>query len=742
MRFFKQKQKNETFSFLLMSILIPAIIVSIVSVYVCFSSFSKLTAITNKNTVSNMQSASAYCENNIDMLKSTVKFYVHQPITDRFIEGNDVIQSPDFFASLAQFSAETPHVITTFLLDQTNGVVYHSGGSVPIPEYFSDDLTYSAYDANYWQSLYIYTNNNFRMLSPCAMHAGDKTYNTIPIVYKVNQKRYFVLNVDLTTIISLNNYNYNNSTQYFILNNFTEEFFSLNNDNDTKITQSDNFANTVLSRPNSNFKTVLARDRYLVSTGTANRSLLGYTYVALTPTSEIYKDILLFIVLIIAVCIIAISSAVFIAFRNTKNIFKPISEIYSSLKGEDSIASNMLYDNVSLAQKAKSQIDLLQKSLPYAQQKYLINVLNDLEIYNKDSDFDAIEGSFSFEYDLFSIVILQLSPAPNFYDKFDNQSYITIKSGFYNVVCDMFTEKFRTYVLPAENNVLNIILNFKDEKQHEEIKDVLNSIMYFLTNDFEYITVSIGMSKAYRGIPGLKQAHAEALDSFIPYHTPNETPVIDISSKDSFIFTITDETTVYSALSTLDKDTILAAINDILSDKPTLSPRDTKRMYNYILNTILKYMRINKIPYMEDMLDFEIANKFLAQPLSGVRSYIEELVDYLTSSERTVTDFDKLYAYIKANCSSQDMSLKQLADMFGTSQSTVTRLIQSNTDYSFKQLLNNLRIDRAKDLLETTELTIEQILEMVGFTNKQTFHRVFKSVTGMTPADYRKKRID
>ena len=73
------------------------------------------------------------------------------------------------------------------------------------------------------------------------------------------------------------------------------------------------------------------------------------------------------------------------------------------------------------------------------------------------------------------------------------------------------------------------------------------------------------------------------------------------------------------------------------------------------------------------------------------------------------------------------------------SQPTLTRMIQSNTGIPFKQLVNNLRVEKAKDLLDTSNLTIDKIYELVGFSNKQTFFRVFKSITGITPGDFKKQ---
>jgi len=49
-----------------------------------------------------------------------------------------------------------------------------------------------------------------------------------------------------------------------------------------------------------------------------------------------------------------------------------------------------------------------------------------------------------------------------------------------------------------------------------------------------------------------------------------------------------------------------------------------------------------------------------------------------------------------------------------------------------------MRIDYAKDLLETTDLPMEVIAENCGYNNDMHFYRQFKENTNMTPAHYRK----
>lgn len=78
------------------------------------------------------------------------------------------------------------------------------------------------------------------------------------------------------------------------------------------------------------------------------------------------------------------------------------------------------------------------------------------------------------------------------------------------------------------------------------------------------------------------------------------------------------------------------------------------------------------------------------------------------------------------------------ADELRISKSHFQHLYTSLFGISFQKDLIRIRIDYAKDLLETTDLSLEQIAYTIGYNNEIHFYRQFKATTNMTPAHYRK----
>jgi len=69
-------------------------------------------------------------------------------------------------------------------------------------------------------------------------------------------------------------------------------------------------------------------------------------------------------------------------------------------------------------------------------------------------------------------------------------------------------------------------------------------------------------------------------------------------------------------------------------------------------------------------------------------------------------------------------------------------MFKKETGQNFINYLTNIRIEKAKELLRSTNLKSYEIAYQVGYDNPTYFSTVFKKLTGMTPLDYKKDLHD
>ena len=85
----------------------------------------------------------------------------------------------------------------------------------------------------------------------------------------------------------------------------------------------------------------------------------------------------------------------------------------------------------------------------------------------------------------------------------------------------------------------------------------------------------------------------------------------------------------------------------------------------------------------------------------------------------------------------QKLTLQDVADQCYVSQWHLSKLLNRYAEKSFYDILNGIRIQKAKELLKDPSLKIGDISEMVGYADTAHFARTFKKLEGMSANEYR-----
>ncbi len=109
----------------------------------------------------------------------------------------------------------------------------------------------------------------------------------------------------------------------------------------------------------------------------------------------------------------------------------------------------------------------------------------------------------------------------------------------------------------------------------------------------------------------------------------------------------------------------------------------------------------------------------------------------IQSSELT----DPIVMYIHLNYTKK-ITLNDLSKQFLTNKTTLNRNFKKATGYTVMDYLNRHRISMACTMLRNTDLSISEILYIIGFKDDAHFGRIFKKYTGFIPSAYRKAMRD
>ncbi|PYG87434.1 two-component system response regulator YesN [Ruminiclostridium sufflavum DSM 19573] len=131
--------------------------------------------------------------------------------------------------------------------------------------------------------------------------------------------------------------------------------------------------------------------------------------------------------------------------------------------------------------------------------------------------------------------------------------------------------------------------------------------------------------------------------------------------------------------------------------------------------------------------------------LDGIRSWFTEKIRLSClnisgkKKERSTNVIGKAKAYINC-CYNRQISLDDVSREVNISPYYFSKIFKEETGVNFIDYLTDIRIDKAKDLLENTDFSMKEICGKVGYSDPNYFSRSFKKNVGVTPTDYKERK--
>lgn len=126
--------------------------------------------------------------------------------------------------------------------------------------------------------------------------------------------------------------------------------------------------------------------------------------------------------------------------------------------------------------------------------------------------------------------------------------------------------------------------------------------------------------------------------------------------------------------------------------------------------------------------------------LGAVEQYAYEACDIVNKAGHSSGQRQAMKAidYMKANYADSNLNLNDVCGYLGISTSYFSNIFKETTGNTFMETLIQMRMQKAKELLEQTTLKNYEIAERVGFSDPHYFSIAFKKATGQSPKEYAK----
>lgn len=291
----------------------------------------------------------------------------------------------------------------------------------------------------------------------------------------------------------------------------------------------------------------------------------------------------------------------------------------------------------------------------------------------------------------------------------------------------------RTAEMELREKIYAMLPVLENELVYAIMSDNLKSIDYKSYLGYLNINFDGGYCMVIRGNDEVKNQVKNYLEGFIK---PDYNAVISsMFTKDIVLFI---QSSLASDDYTMKLETVALArkIADVIRKKFEVSVKiGIGRTYSSIERLSKSYNEaLNALEYSEG--DIKHYDDVKAAPDFNSK-VIEPAIDRKLSS-----DYDELLLkakeFIEKNFN-KDITLEETAHYVGVSSYYFSKIFKSLVGKNYMDYVTDLRIEKAKDMMENTSESIKEICYEVGYNDPNYFSRVFKKVEGVTPSEYKSR---
>ncbi|GLX66735.1 helix-turn-helix domain-containing protein [Paenibacillus glycanilyticus] len=494
----------------------------------------------------------------------------------------------------------------------------------------------------------------------------------------------------------------------------------------------------------------------------------GWKYVDLIPNSSLYKssnEIQRFMLILMAISIVI---AVLAAFYLTLRIYSPIHSLVQMVNNKKDWKSAvplrersemaMLFSAfISMKEQGAEMESQLKENWPVLQQSFLLQLIHERTKLHEERFAKFEYYQLPVSRNGFFVMVIRIDNYHGYINKYESFDQSLIRYFIAKLAGELSSPLCRSYSLHTESRDVILICNpdksMDLEAFYEEARALADRILAAV-REYLQLTVSIGIGELKLEAGDISASYHEAIEalesrafkgygSIAPsWISLDKKPVDHLlirrlsELKREIVLMIREEPSekfedelrrlreVAEGAEGLPFPLIQHAYFQLIIEVFHRSvdlglPLQSDNELALLQEKLLRLETVDDVVLAAQQYIRETNRRFCAEKRNGPESVAKQILEYIQNN------FDK------------EISLGGIADQLHLDPSYVSRLFKQEISVTFMDYVISLRLEKTKELLKTSEMTVKDIGASVGYANQRSFNRIFKKVEGMTPGEYR-----
>lgn len=402
-------------------------------------------------------------------------------------------------------------------------------------------------------------------------------------------------------------------------------------------------------------------------------------------------------------------------------------------------------------EKKEEKINNLKKhfegKLPALKEKLLYDIIFDINFKRKDIQKEL--KIYGMNIENFNVLTVEAEYGGECKSRYDKQLY---QFGIINTFINVFSDDFIINHSPIDYNKIIFIIEplIVEMETMSQINKKAKELQCLIKNSFDF-TITVAISNMGNSALELSERAREA-NNALQYKFYMGTNSIILFKDVKNFYSIED----YSEYDSLGKLLIkYIHTGNIENTRNTLNEifeyvKENDIEMNVIkadyINTLafinnLKLLSNNEDNYKKNLYSLLDENKNIKE----LNSLIEEIVISTVIkvnkfNKKTInSNIQKAVKYINEHYMEQ-ITLKDISESINVGSYYLSRMFTIELGKNFVSYINEVRIEKAKEYLQSSYYKTYEIAEMVGVRDAHYFSKLFKKLVGMTPSEYKDKK--
>lgn len=694
-----------------------------------------------KNNYSVLESAQTDLDTKINELSSLSFQILNNPRLTSYRMLNSPLDTKDGINDLKNYIIANNFIEDIYLYIPANKMIYSSTRTYTMAQFFNQHFVYRDFGIEEFDEFFNANKKNKLQYTirsgETVFHDGNQEKNVTVLFPFIDRMVFFI--IDEETLLGIKEPNGS-----VILTNFDQEIItayyaesSLN-----KVTVPE--LNQVILESKSSVIN-LSNSDYFAAQITSDTT--GWTYYSLLPVKyamdkviQVRQISMYGLGFILVLGMIAIVFVMRLNYNPIKKLKKFAETKYGhSTNNKNELEAVRLTIN-NFAKTSKDLTEKVKKSHSAVRQYLLLNLLKG--VYINIDRFNSLgeDENLHFSHAFFTVAIVLL------------KSPVTLNRS-------MIRQHIET---SAPQNIDGYGIEFLDKEKiififshsgadFEQLKNYLSSVRKSLSEDLTS-TANVGIGNSYDSIGQIGKSYIEAATA-IDYRMVKGNDSIILFEEaipdNAFItsYPIKEIKSLETAILDADVDSIPVIVSSLINviQENNLSLFNARCLSFDIISTVIKAMCTISKEFLNCEYNFpdvlalnEFENLYeLGQVVENVSI---DICNYIKENQKLHLQhfISDLISYIDMNYFDYNFSIQSMSYEFGMSPSNLGHYFKHHTGKSIMQYLNNLKIKKAKELLLTSEYTLNEIVIKLGYCDTSSFIRKFKKIVGTTPGIFRK----